>query len=241
MEHDSPTPASRRVEAYLDIILAPLARRLSPSHREELRRELREHLWARIDAYGELGQSEEGAVTEALCQFGGAEDFTRQWRREWTKTPPRVTVREVWEAARPALCLSVPALSLTWLAGHLLACLVRAAAPTSYSGALMIVYGEALFQAAGWLAFVLLPLALGLAAGSRGGRRAGLGMFAALAFMVFTGGLLCRFGVGLWPEHPLAGGFFTSLPLIAALWMVPAYAAAVAGGWLTRRRKGGLA
>ena len=82
MEPEPLASGPRRVEAYLDQILAPLARRLSPFHREELRRELREHLWARVDAYRELGQSENEAVTEALRQFGGAEDFTRQWRRE---------------------------------------------------------------------------------------------------------------------------------------------------------------
>ena len=112
MEHDSSTPASRRVEAYLDVILAPLARRLSPFHREELRRELRAHLWARVEAYRELGQPEDEAVTEALCQFGGAEDFTRQWLREWTKTPSRITLHEVWEAARPTLRLSLVPLLL---------------------------------------------------------------------------------------------------------------------------------
>ena len=110
MEPDLRTSTPRRVEAYLDQILAPLARRLSPFHRDELRRELREHLWARVDAYRELGQSEENAVTEALRQFGGAKDFTRQWRREWMKTPPRVTLREVWEAMRPAFRLSLTAL-----------------------------------------------------------------------------------------------------------------------------------
>ena len=100
MEPDPLASGPLRVEAYLDQILAPLARRLSPFYREELRRELREHLWARVDAYGELGQPEDEAVTEALRQFGGAEDFARQWRREWTKTPQRLTLREVWEWAR---------------------------------------------------------------------------------------------------------------------------------------------
>ena len=77
MEPEPLASAPRRVEAYLDQILAPLARRLSPFHREELRRELREHLWARVDAYRELGQSENEAVTEALRQFGGDENAVR--------------------------------------------------------------------------------------------------------------------------------------------------------------------
>ncbi len=77
MGPDPLASAPQRVEAYLDLILTPLSRRLSPFHREELRRELREHLWARIDAYGELGQPEGEAITEALRQFGGANDFAR--------------------------------------------------------------------------------------------------------------------------------------------------------------------
>lgn len=36
--------APRRVEAYLDAVLTSLPRHLSPSERDELRRELRTHL-----------------------------------------------------------------------------------------------------------------------------------------------------------------------------------------------------
>ena len=78
MEPEPLASTPQRVEAYLELILAPLAHRLSSFHQEELRRELREHLWARVDAYRELGQPEQEAITEALQQFGGAEDFLRQ-------------------------------------------------------------------------------------------------------------------------------------------------------------------
>lgn len=101
-EHDPQYPAPRRVEAYLDAMLASLPRRLrlSAFQISELRRELRTHLWERIAAYEELGQTEENAVSEALQQFGGGKDFVKQWRREWTKPTVRITLREVWEAMR---------------------------------------------------------------------------------------------------------------------------------------------
>lgn len=110
-----------RVKAYLDQLLVPLARNLSPFHRDGLRRELRAHLWGRVDAYQELDYSEEDAVTEALKQFGGANDFARQWRQEWiTHVCPSVW-REAWASSCQALRLSVPALAATWLGVYLIA------------------------------------------------------------------------------------------------------------------------
>ena len=101
-----------RVEAYLDQVLAPLTRNLSPFHRNELRRELRAHLWEHVDAYLELGQSDEAAVTEALRQFGGADDFLREWRLEWRQAARSTSRQELWRAMAAGLKLSLPILLL---------------------------------------------------------------------------------------------------------------------------------
>ena len=235
MEPDPPTPASRRVEAYLDLILAPLSRRLSPFHRAELRRELREHLWARVDAYSELGQSEEEAVTEALRQFGGAEDFTRQWRREWA--PQSVTLREVWAATRLALPLSV--------AAFLLACL-----PPIFAAYQMWVYSTDSWLYIHydtfnhiWLCLIfLLPCALGLSVGQRAGRSAVLGMFGALATVCLSGCLVNIIGGYLWEQMTFLGPSAGLIGLLAAVWMpVSCTAAAVGGKWARRFRTRHLA
>lgn len=240
-EPDPLASAPRRVEVYLDQILAPLARRLSPFHRDELRRELREHLWARIEAYRELDHSEDEAVTEALRQFGGAEDFLRQWRREWAKTPQKVTFREVWQAARPALYLSPLAL--------LLACLP------------IILWVDAypFFHSLPWLSswldqnspllgktlagidVLLLPALLGFATARRAPQRAGLGAFLALSTQVALGGSLYWISKWLWPNQALVETY--SQPLfLAAIWIpVTSVSAALSGWWLRRSKTRHLA
>lgn len=228
MEPDPLASASRRVEAYLDQVLAPLTRRLSRFHWEELRREMREHLWARIDAYGELGQSEEEAVTEALRQFGGAEDFTRQWQREWMKTPPSVTFREVWEAARPALRLSLPALILVpatiALAGFL--------AFTSQLGGPFLA---ALFSVYSVGAVILSPLALGLAQSRRAPCRPGLGMFGALSVEIFGLSALSWLTGRLLPDPSPVVQCLDGVLLLAFFWLPVACTSAALTGWWARR------
>lgn len=110
MPPDLELSGPRRLEAYLDQIIGLLPPSLSPSHREELQRELRGHLWARADSYQDLGRSEYEAIEEALRQFGGAEDFTRQWQHGWLETAPQVKLREAWKAMRPAFYFSLLAL-----------------------------------------------------------------------------------------------------------------------------------
>jgi len=236
MEPDPLAFGPLRVEAYLDQILAPLARRLSPFHREELRRELREHLWARVGAYRELGQSEDEAVTEALRQFGGAEDFTRQWRREWMKTPPKVTLGGVWEAMRPTLYLSSLAL--------LLACLPL----------ILWVYGYAFFQSIPWLGsrlvryspllgetlwvidLVLLPIGLGLAIAKRAPQKAGLGSLLALSAQVAIGSSLYWISKWMWPTQGWVD--IASQPmLLEAGWIPITCTSAALAGWWARRRQ----
>ena len=236
MEPEPLASGPRRVEAYLDQILAPLTRRLSPSRRDELRRELREHLWARVDAYQELGQSEDEAVTEALRQFGGAEDFLRQWHREWMKTTPQATLREVWQATRCALLLSLPALLITCIGSHEWSRMIYADEITwapewmGFCGFSSVASGWASFA----LDFIALPLALGVAAGRLIPRHAGIGMLIALAFEVAAANWL-----NLGPTaHRL--GFFASrsfdhIFMCSTSWLPLACISAALTGWWGRR------
>ena len=242
MEPDPLASGPRRVEAYLDLILAPLTRRLSPFHREELRRELREHLWARIEAYIELGQPENEAVTEALQQFGGAKDFTRQWRREWTHAPRRVTLREVWEAARPALRPSLAGIAVAFLPCtiiHIGFCDLHGSA----AGALLYHYADTIVRT--WLlfAFLLMPVAVGMRHGRRNPAHAGAGMLAALTAEIATAGLLYELLTGWALPYGFWGsstGFFVQndsgvLFGMMAGWIPVAAAAAAISGWWARR------
>jgi hypothetical protein len=238
MEPEPLASAPRRVEAYLDQILAPLARRLPPFHQEELRRELREHLWSRVDAYRELGMAEEESVTEALRQFGGGKDFLRQWQREWTQTPPQVTPGEIWEAARPAFCLSALALSL--------ACLP--ALFTIYqmhrygTGSWVFSNGEMFNHMCQSFLLLFLPIMLGLTAGKYIPCRAAWGVFAALSLDMGLGAALS--GIGGW--MPPKAQFFSNtaglITLLAAPWIPVACAsAALSSRWLRRSKARRLA
>lgn len=237
-EPDPLASAPRRVEAYLDQILAPLARKLSPFHREELRRELREHLWARVDAYRELGQSEEEAVTEALRQFGGGKDFLRQWRREWTQARQKSTLREVWEAARPAFCLSALALSLACLP----ALFVIHQMHRYGTGSWVFSNGEMFNHMSQSFLLLFLPIMLGLTAGKYIPRRAAWGVFAALSLDMGLGAALS--GIGGW--IPPKAQFFSNnaglVTLLAAPWIPVACAsAALSSRWLRRSKSRRLA
>ncbi len=232
-----------RVEAYLDQLLVPLARNLSPFHQDELRRELRAHLWGRVEAYRELDYSEEDAMTEALRQFGGAKDFARQWRREWISTKPRVTVREVWESARHALRPSLLGVTVGFLPCPFLhMCFTNlegsAAGTLLYKFADVVVWGWFLF------AFLLMPLLVGVKQGRRTPECAGVGMLTALTAEIVAGSLLYELaGWGLpsaaWASligsyiQTDSGAFFIML----AAWLPVAGGAAAVSGWWTQRTK----
>ena len=236
MEPDPLVSAPQRVEAYLDQILAPLTRRLSPFHREELRRELREHLWARVDAYRELGQSEDEAVTEALRQFGGAEDFTRQWRREWTQMPPSVTLREIWKAARPAFWLSPLALLsaclpfVLWLYAY--SFLHSIPRLSSWLDQYSPVFGWTFFG----VDVLLFPTLLGFAIARRSPQRAALGTFTALSIEMALGCLLYRVSGLLWPGRLMVDNIASAL-FLAVAWLPISCTTAALGGWWARRRQ----
>ena len=236
MEPEPLASAPRRVEAYLDQILAPLTRSLSPFHWEELRRELREHLWARVDAYRRLGQSEDAAVTEALRQFGGAEDFLRQWHREWMKTTPQATLREVWQATRFALLLSLPALLITCIGSHEWSRMVYADEIAWVPDWLRACGFSSV--ASGWgsfaLDFIALPLALGVAAGRLMPRYAGLGMLVALAIEVVAANWF-----SFTATAPNLGFFasrsFDHIFMCSTSWLPLACTSAALTGWWVQR------
>jgi len=234
MEPDPLASAPRRVEAYLDQILAPLTRRLSPFHREEMRRELREHLWARVDAYRELGHSEEEAVTEALRQFGGAEDFLRQWRREWMRAPRQLPFRDVYEAGRQALRPS-----LAGLAATILPYIVLERCPQWLYGSLafhwLSRYGMPLFWVYTAFALVGLPTLVGARQGRHRPAQAGAGMMAALTAEVVVTSLLYRFVAWDAPDTaPRQVVFVTSFMALTA-WLLVAPGAAAVSSWWARR------
>lgn len=229
--------ASHRVETYLDQVLAPLTRQLSAFQQDELRRELRAHLWERADAYQELDYSEEDAVTEALKQFGGAEDFARQWRQEWRKTAWSTARGEVWRAMLAGLRLSLPFL--------LLAC-----APVVFWVSLAPIYGYPLPRLTlwlgnhsavigpplAWLDFVVLPALLGIGVGCRTARRAGLGLFAAMTVEIVLGALLGGGGLKLWPHHSALSDILGQAALLEFSWLPIACLAAAFTGWWTQQR-----
>ncbi len=238
-ELDPLASAPRRVEAYLDQILAPLARRLSPFHREELRRELREHLWSRVDAYRELGMAEDEAVTEALRQFGGGKDFLRQWRREWAQTTPQATLREVWEATRLALPISVSALLLAWL--PLLLVFYQFNADRNGPSSWLYSHYDTFNDVWVCLCF-MLPVALGLIVGQRTGRYAALGTFAALTADCLFGCLISAIGAYLWEQAIGFREIADRIAWLAALWIpVACTSAALSSRWLHRSKSRRLA
>ena len=231
-----PDFSASRLEAYLDQLLVPLARNLSDFHREELRRELRAHLWGRVDAYRELDYSEDDAVTEALRQFGGANDFARQWRQEWIVGERCSACHEIFTAAISALRLSLPALAGTWLGVYLLGLIVVNALPSTYVGGLLTVYDHVLFGLSSTI-FFGTSLWTGSIQGRRAPKRSGWGMFAALSAVIVAGSAASLLGTRFGLEGTTCGGFYTSMPLMAAAWLPTACLAAAVSGWHTQRKR----
>ena len=229
--------AENRVEAYLDQLLVPLAHNLSDFHRDELRRELRAHLRGRVDAYRELDYSEEDAITEALRQFGGAEDFLRQWQQEWRKTPPQVVLREIGMATRCALLLSLPALLVT--------CPGSPVWPrTLYVNQFnwlpdWLRHTPVAYVTSGWSGFgfdlIFLPLAVGAAVGRLTPQRAGMGMLAGLTTAITLTDWF------FWPISLNLGRFTQSLSeqifFCSILWLPLACTSAALSGWWTQKHK----
>ncbi len=238
MEQSPENSAPRRVEAYLDQVLAPLTRRLSAFHQQELRRELRTHLWERVSAYQELGITEDDAVTEALRQFGGAEDFLREWRQEWAQATRPDARGGLWQATLAGLRLSAGALLLAcvpvivWVSqaplyGHDVPWL------RVWLGDNAAWFGSVI----AWTDFVLLPIALGIAIGRRTPQRAGSGAFLALVSEIAAGAILDGFGLRHWPRYSAISDVLGQAALLEFAWLPTACLAASLTGWWTQKRR----
>ena len=228
--------AEQRVEAYLDHILAPLSRSLSLFHQAELRRELRAHLRGRVDAYRELDYSEDDAVTEALKQFGSAEDFLKQWRREWMQAARPDVQGGLWQATLTGLRLSVPALTLA--CGPVILWVSQAAIyGHSHPWLKSWLEGNADWfgPVIAWTDFVILPALLGIAIGRRSPRRAGSGAFLALVGEIVVGAVLDGFGLKHWPRLPVISDVLGQAALLEFTWLPTACLFAAFTGWWTQR------
>lgn len=232
---DFQSSAPRRVEAYLDTVLASLPRRLSAFQVSELRRELRTHLWERVAAYEELGQTEDDAVTEALQQFGGSKDFVKQWRWEWRKPAMRITAREVWEATRPMLRPSLLGLALATAPFGLLF-IPRLLGQFYTLPWAKIIQAEAmLFWPLMGVSYLVLPVLIGTSQGRRVPERAGLGMAAVLAAELTVTSLLYLVCPTELSSQPSADNFFSLLLGLLVFWLPLASGAAALTSWWTRR------
>lgn len=228
---------AQRVEAYLDQLLVPLGRKLSAFHREELRRELRAHLWGRIDAYRELGQSETDAVTEALQQFGGAKDFARHWRREWTKVPAiSASTLRIWEAGKVAFKPALGGIAAAFLPFVGINSFYQRFQHSS-ADAFLLRYGDALCWSWIGLAFLLLPALVGARQGRRQPKHAGVGMAAALVSGIAAVSLLYEVVDGTTPDDLYAGSLCSVLLMLMVIWLPVASGSAALTGWWTQRRK----
>ena len=249
MEPDPQNSAPRRVEAYLDTVLASLPRRLSPFQLGELRREIRTHLWERVAAYEELGQTEDDAVSEALTQFGGGKDFVKQWRREWTKMP-RLTLRDVCRAGRQALipCLISLAASLV---PFVLVIVGARLGIGSYLGpkntppeSITATVSEAFFWTTTSVTFLAVPVWLGAKHRWQHPQNAGVGIAAALAAQLAIACLVFQFADQLLPAGSIgrmtADSIFGMTVALLSVWLPLAPGTAALTGWWARR-KGGAA
>lgn len=226
--------APRRVEAYLDAVLTSLPRRLSAFQISELRRELRTHLWERVAAYEELGQTEDEAVTEALQQFGGGKDFVTQWRRGWTKTPHRVTLREICEATRisfrPTLNgLAAAILPVVLVVGS------YSALHGSPAGAFMFSIRAPIYWSVNVFAFVGMPVLIGIRQERRLPGRAVIGLTAMLSVLGLVASLLYQIGEGAVPGSPVVEVPLGYLLVLTAAWIPIAGGTAALTGWWARR------
>lgn len=107
------------MHSQLEQYLNEVADRLAPSpvnRRNEELREMRAHLLSVIEAYQELGETEQDAVTSALHQFGTPQEIGRAFRRHKIRS---------WRDTAKSGLLSAAALwsvlGLCTLIGHIIA------------------------------------------------------------------------------------------------------------------------
>jgi hypothetical protein len=129
------------IDAYLERALRPLARRLPPGARQELRLEMRMHLQALIDAYCELGSTPDEALVEALRRFGDAGIIGREWQRAESGSP----LLSGWPAVLSGTLLALSALGVS-------AMLTFPPALSAYALVESLLTGPAIPLVAGFLA-----------------------------------------------------------------------------------------
>ena len=238
----TPEPTdSTRVEAYLDRILAPLTRNLSASRCVDLRRELRAHLQERIGTYREQGMAKEEAITEAVQQFGGAEDFLEQWKQRWTPLSGPLTLRGVYEAGKSALrsvLQGVVGVNLLYIAVQ--ECVWHF--PHSPAIKLLNHHSEAFGLSLAVFAFLLVPLTIGARHGRRTLERAGAGMMAALlaeiaVVSLIYGAVALLLDNGQLPGVTVTDMLFNFLLALLAVWVPVAGGAAAISSRRTQREK----
>ena len=241
MELDPQSSAPRRVEAYLDQVLAPLTHRLPLFHQQELRRELRTHLGERISAYQELGMTEDAAVTEALRQFGGAEGFLEHWKQKWAPLSGPLTLRVLYEAGKSALRPSLQGI----VGINLLYIVIQESIwhfPNFPAVKFINHYSDALGLSLAGFAFLLLPLVVGTRYGRRTSERAGVGMAAALFAEIAAVSLIYGAAALLVDTGPSNGitvtdMLFNFLLALLAVWVPVAGGAAAFSGWWTQKHR----
>jgi hypothetical protein len=206
-----------QIEDYLDHICAPLVGLAPYEARQKLRAELRGHLEALVVARREIGACPEGAVREALAQFGDPRIVARQWAREWLRSqrPGRV------EPARPATFVALGSFGLVTVASAAIA--VAAQDSRSVVPVMMALSTPIVLWG--------MPVVAGFVTGLIAPARHVLGTFYALALLIAItslSGLVALRGTAL--EELL------TLSLIQVFfWMPLGCATASIGGWLQQR------
>jgi hypothetical protein len=86
--------ANQQLDRYIKTVSARL-KTLTPAQRDEELREIRQHLEALIAGYLAQGRSEDTATSEAIRQFGRAEQIGRELGSAWAQRQ----IRRLWPYA----------------------------------------------------------------------------------------------------------------------------------------------
>ncbi len=194
-----------RLESYLSEVAARLKGLPAVRRNEELR-EMRGHLLSRVEAYQELGETEQEAIESTLRQFGPpvevAGGLTRAWRRSCGGR------QDVLRAAGCSVLLMAP-----YIAGMML--LEPKMEPLRMLWVAVYPYGDALaIVCAGAITGWLLP------------KRAAMGTALGMVVLLAIGAASCI-------NRGIPGGFLGLL--LGSLWTTKACWPAVLAAWAGSR------